>query len=307
MNYTASDELTIRAKQLGEVGEDWLKDLPAKVERLQNRFNLSLGDSLGGGTESLVIAAQSDWGDCVLKLGLPDNLKREARAYELANGQGYAYAHAYIDEEDALITEALGGMLVDAGLPVAEQIEHLVCALESSWQVDVGPEGLMSGSEKAQWHLDYVKPQLEQNSSDLSQDHLERTTTFANERQASHQDATSTLSHGDGHAWNALAASGDLAYKFVDPDGHYAERAYDLSILMREWVEEMLIGDPSENGVARCQALSERTGEPMRAIWQWGFVEQVSTYLMLLELNWPEVAKQHLAVVEGWSRVTDFD
>ena len=307
MNYAPSDELTIRAKQLGEQGEAWLRDLPSKVERLQAEFDLRLGESMGGGTESLVIAAQSDWGDCVLKLGLPDNLQREALAYELAAGHGYARLLAYDDHEDALITEALGGMLVDSGDPVDEQIEHLVRALEASWQVDATPDGLMSGADKAQWHLDYVRPHLDQTSTDISQGHLEQAIKFATERQAAHSDATSALSHGDGHAWNALAAAGDLAYKFVDPDGHYAERAYDLSILMREWVEEMLTGDAAENGVARCQRLSERTNESMRAIWQWGFVEQVSTYLMLVDLNWPEVAKQHLAVVEGWSRVTDFD
>ena len=63
----------MRALQLGREGEAWLDDLPRKVERLASRLELKLGESLGGGTESLVIACQSPSGPSVLKLGLPGN------------------------------------------------------------------------------------------------------------------------------------------------------------------------------------------------------------------------------------------
>ena len=60
--------------------------------------------------------------------------------------------------------------------------------------------------------------------------------------------ATAVLAHGAAHAWNFLVdpGGGAQAFKFVDPDGLFVERAYDLGISMREWSEEL----PADDAVA---------------------------------------------------------
>ena len=68
---------------------------------------------------------------------------------------------------------------------------------------------------------------------------------FAKARRDAFDPADSVLAHGDAHAWNTLLDSKTGECKFVDPDGLLIERAYDLSISMREWSAELLAGDPS--------------------------------------------------------------
>ncbi|HEY6739760.1 MAG TPA: hypothetical protein VI076_13025 [Actinopolymorphaceae bacterium] len=48
----------------------------------------------------------------------------------------------------------------------------------------------------------------------------------------------------------APAARQPHEYRFIDPDGLFAERAYDLAIPMREWSRELLAGDTVRREVA---------------------------------------------------------
>ena len=59
-------------------------------------------------------------------------------------------------------------------------------------------------------------------------------------------------------------------------DGTDAERACDLAVPMREWSSELRAA-PVRLGRERCAYLNRLSGENERAIWQWGFMEVVST------------------------------
>ena len=72
---------------------------------------------------------------------------------------------------------------------------------------------------------------------------------------------------------------------FVDPDGFVADRAYDLGVAMRDWSERLL--EPQTlAGLPRISArtLAERSGVDATRIWEWGFIERVSTGLYLLDV-----------------------
>ena len=69
---------------------------------------------------------------------------------------------------------------------------------------------------------------------------------------------------------------------------------------MRDWSHELLSGDALRLGQARCAFLSELTGVDERAIWQWGFVERVSTGLLLLQLGMEQAGSETLAVADRW-------
>jgi streptomycin 6-kinase len=106
------------------------------------------------------------------------------------------------------------------------------------------------------------------------------------------------LVHGDGHGLNALRSS--TGFKLIDPDGLFAERAYDLAIPLREWSVELLGGDALAVGRERCAQLGRLTGVDTEAIWQWAFVERVSTGLLLLSLEAEQLGREMLAVAEAW-------
>ena len=55
--------------------------------------------------------------------------------------------------------------------------------------------------------------------------------TYAERRRRAFDPAQSVLVHGDAHQWNTLSAPGSrTGFKLIDPDGAFAERAFDLAI-----------------------------------------------------------------------------
>jgi streptomycin 6-kinase len=129
---------------------------------------------------------------------------------------------------------------------------------------------------------------------------------FAEERADAHNPLRCVLVHSDAHAFNTLQqldkqAHDGTTYKFIDPDGLFAEPAYDLAIPMREWSTELLAGDALRRGQEHCARLSALTGVDHRAIWQWGFMERVSTGLFLLQVGMTDLGTACLAVADHWS------
>jgi hypothetical protein len=80
--------------------------------------------------------------------------------------------------------------------------------------------------------------------------------------------ARSVLVHGDAYEWNTLRApSSATGFKFVDPDGAFTERAFDLAIPMREWGNVIPQGDLVQRGRRRCDYLTKLTGIAPQPIW----------------------------------------
>ena len=134
---------------------------------------------------------------------------------------------------------------------------------------------------------------------------VERALSFARARRAAFDPEAAVLVHGDAHADNTLLVPGEEAgagarFRFVDPDGLFAERACDLAVPMREWSAELLAtGDPARAGRERCARLSRLTGVAGAPIWGWGFVERVSTGLLALQVGREPLGRERLAVAEA--------
>ena len=86
--------------------------------------------------------------------------------------------------------------------------------------------------------------------------------------------------------------------KFVDPDGLFAEKACDLAVPMRDWSSELLKGDTCSLARERCELLAELSGVESRAIWQWGFIERVSTGLHMLQIGLKTEGAESLVVAD---------
>jgi streptomycin 6-kinase len=307
-SFQLTDALRLRAQTHGESGAAWIRGLDACVTGLERDWRIRVGESLAGGSESLVLnATRADGTPAILKVGLPGSadLAAEARVYRIANGRGYAALLAHDDARNALLLERLGRPIAELGLTIRAQLELICSTLHTAWIALNGANGMMTGAEKARWLADFIVATAATLDQPCDRVVLDRALAFAAARERAHDPANCVLVHGDCHEYNTLLcadalADGALRCKFVDPDGLFADPAYDLGILMRGWNDELLAGDALALGRGRCALLAALTGVDEDAIWQWGFIERVSTGLLLTQLGLPD-ARDTLAIAEHWA------
>ncbi len=300
-----------RAEAMGEAGRRWLCSLEQTVDVLATRWNLHVGDTLPGGSESLVLAVRTEDGtDAVLKMRVPgdDDFEGEAHAYELARGRGLARLYARDDEHRALLMERLGPPVAQLGWSGERQIDAICRTLQDLWQTPVADATLPTGAWKANWLADFIDRTWQRLDRPCARRTRNRALDFAAERAAGHAATTSVLVHADAHEDNLLTIPGrasgtETPCKFVDPDGLVAEPACDLAVPMRGLSAELLDA-PLRLGRERCARLAERCDVGERAIWQWGFMERVATGLHLLELGIDGEAREMLVVADAWATST---
>jgi streptomycin 6-kinase len=294
-----------RAEQQGEPGKAWLGDLDRTVADLATAWSLTIGPVMSGGTEALVLEVnRSSGAPAVLKLPYPgaDPTDRERRVFQAAAGRGYATLLAHDPASRAMLLERLGPMLDSLGLALDDQMVAICQTLRQAWTAALPTEPMMTGPEKAADLAAFIEATWQTLDHPCPEPVIAKALAYTKTRAAAHEPARCVLAHGDAHGWNTLAdPTNPGAYKFVDPDGLIIEPAYDLAIPMREWSDDLLIGDPLERGRARCRRLAQLTGLSEEPIWQWGYIERVSTGLACLQLGLPE-GPAKLAVAEAWSQ-----
>jgi streptomycin 6-kinase len=231
--------------------------------------------------------------------GLGD-LSSEIRTLTIADGNGCARLFRYDEDRRALLLERLGRKLNDLGLPVRAQLEIICTTLPRLWNASTGNAQLQSGSDKGRWLADDIACAWEDLDRPCSARVIDRALSFAENRISRFDAERAVLVHGDAHGWNTLE-DGMGSFKFVDPDGLIAEREYDLAIPMREFNDELLAGDAVQLGQERCRFLSQLTGTDVDAIWEWGFIERVSSSLLLKREGHEQLAQDFLTVAEQFA------
>ncbi len=276
-----------RAAAMGAAGAEWLASLPATVDTLAQRWGLVVQHTFDGGTAAFVAAATDDAGTtCVLKVFMPaetgdDEFGRSVLAHQLAGGRGCATLLAHDTSTSALLLERLGPNLAVLGLDVPDILAAVCDTLVTFWRPLPDDCPLPTGAEKAAWLARYVVHNWEALGRPCDRRIIDRTLAYCDERAAAFSDSTAVLVHGDAHGWNTVDA-GDGAFKFVDPEGLRSERAHDLSVPMREYNAPLLAGDTARLVRERAEWLGHRCAVDPEAVWQWGFIERVSTGLLNL-------------------------
>ena len=293
----------MRAVAMGDAGSRWIGALDAFMEHLQEAWDVRFGTVLRGGSESLVAeAAMTDGRQAVVKVGLPayGDLSQEAKVYRLAGGRGYAELFAYEPSANALLLERLGAPLRDALGNTEAQLAALCRTLEDAWVPLHDAQGLMTGAEKARWLKEFIEEKWRALGQPCDRETRDRALSFAEARADAFTSEEAVLVHGDAHAENTLLVPSTRGgrFKFVDPDGLFAERACDLAVPMREWSDELLAGDTGRLALARCELLASLTGVEPEPIWQWGYVERVSTGLTMLDIGMRDEGFESLAVAD---------
>ena len=300
-----------KAKQRGAPGLTWLEELPGLVADLASEWDIAIGRPLEGGSEAFVVRATThDGADAVLRLQIPDDPSLDGRSafeatawvYGAANGDAYARLLNADVERRALLLERLGPSLQHSGLRLQEQLEALCELLSRAWCI--APEiALASGADKARGLASFIQTAWEELRQPCSESAITRALDFASARADSFDPATSVVVHGDAHVGNALRSQPldvgrQPSFKFVDPECFLAEPAYDLGVGMRDWTSELLGGDTARDARDLCAMLARLSGVALEPIWEWAFIERVSTGLFLVQLGEEQSGRRMLDVAD---------
>ena len=274
--------------------EDWLAALPAHVEELAQRWNLTFGRVFEDATEAFVVEAGVD---TVLKVGLPTAERAsELAVLRLTAGDGCVKLLAADDE--------LGGDAPRAARPLAAHASSCPCSSGTrSWStprsVSGGPPraprcpaartvpGASPRSSPRPTRPPAARARSAPSSTPWRAPRRVRRRTTTRGRCSSTATSTSGTCSQAGDGW-----------KLVDPDGLLAEPEYDLGVIMRENPEE-------DDLLTRASWLAARTGLDPVAIWEWGVAQRVSTGLLATRIGLQPVGAQMLAradeVAELWN------
>jgi streptomycin 6-kinase len=177
-----------------------------------------------------------------------------------------------------MLLERLGPNLAELGLAVPQILDAIASTLRSFWRPVADADGLRTGADKAVWLSRYIQTTWDDLDRPCERAVIDRALTYCDRRAAAFDPERAVLVHGDAHGWNTLQAGSDT-YKFVDVEGLWSEREHDLAVAMREYNEPLMLGDTPRLVRDRAELLAQRCGVDARTVWEWGFIERVSTGL----------------------------
>jgi streptomycin 6-kinase len=300
-----------RLADLGDVGLAWLEDLDRTLAELASEWSCTIGDSIDGGSGSFVAEATDRHGrPAIVKISIPDGAEgyasyaRQSQALELGRGT-FVEVFDESPQHLAVLFERLGPSLETFCYSVERQIDVIGSTLRSVWQPVPDTCTLPTGQEQAQSLRDFIVDYSTRLQYSCSPTVITRALTYIENRISAFDRKASVLVHGDAHSANVLACgpgtgSPEAAFKLIDPEGLISEPAHDLAIPLRDWSTELLASNPTSLGRAWAERLGHCSGVDPQAIWEWAFIERVSTGLLLKHLGDPQNAA-FLEVAEHWA------
>ena len=290
----------------GEAGRAWLASLPGTVESLCAQWTLTPGAAYDGGNGALVLAVTTaDGAAAVLKLDVPrPGVTEQIRTLMAADGHGYVRLYAQDERRAATLMEPLGAMLLTDSTSVEEALDISVATLREAWRVPrLDGVTVEPGTDKASELLESLYDMFpgERPCSDRV---IEVAHDYAVRRRDAFDLDSCVVCHGDPHPANLLRvprprAGAPAGYVFVDPDGFLCHPSYDLGVVIRAWTAQVLAAsDPVALVRGYADRLSAATGIDAQAIWEWGYLERVSSGLFLIKSGHHAEGRDFLASAE---------
>jgi streptomycin 6-kinase len=290
---------------MGEPGRAWIAALPELLAGLEQQWSITLGRAIPGGSDSYVAKVRlADGSAAVIKVTIAEvGWADQVATLERAEGRGYVRLLAVDRSKRAMLLEGLGRPLDRTGWDPERQLRCLADTLALAWQ-DARGRRPDPAADKASQLGAFIAGAWSRLAAPVSERVVQQALRYADRRAA---EATTELVvvHGDPHPGNLLAVpnrrpGAETGYVFVDPDGFVADRAYDLGVALRDWCGRLRGPDARRTAEGFCVILAERSGVDAQRIWEWGFLERVSTGLYLLDVvRVPEpVARPYLDSAE---------
>jgi streptomycin 6-kinase len=285
-----SEEMRRTAEADGEGGRAWLAALPGHIATISSVWSLTIGDVLDGGKGAYVARVRTiDGMPAVLKIAPPGpDFANQVRTIVAAEGRGYVRLYAYDLDHNAALMEPLGPRLATVSPSVEHSVDVLASMLREAWLVPASAATMVAtGSDKASQLIRLITDLWAELGEPCSRRLRDLAVLYAEQRASAFDAGTSVVCHGDPHAGNALAvpaarSGAESGFVFIDPDGFLCDRGYDLGVVIRGWPDVLLASDdPVAQLRAYVDRLSVATGVDDQEIWEWGFVERVSSGLYL--------------------------
>jgi streptomycin 6-kinase len=296
--------MRLTAESKGEAERQWLAQLPAQAEQLCQTWSLTPIVALDGGTAALVLRVRTASGDeAVLRIAPPeDGFESQLRTIAAADGHGYVRLYAHDGPNRAALLEALGPPLSQDAPSLEHALDVLAATLRQAWLVARPPDAVVApGSDKASILHELIEQLYPETGRPCPPRVIEQALDYARRRADAFDLDACVVCHGDPHPDNVLAVKvprpgAESGYVFIDPDGFLCDPAYDLGVVVRGWEQEVLAAhDPIALVRGWCARLSAATGVDGQRIWEWGFVERVSSGLYMIRHGAPEDGRAYLA------------
>ncbi|WP_432830073.1 AAA family ATPase [Dactylosporangium sp. CA-092794] len=317
-----SERVALSLRAVGAAGEAWLAGLPGLLAGLAADWSITVGARLDGGRTAYVAEATTHEGTpAVLKVSIPPGIDgvtpfdRQLAALRLAGGDPYVGLIRHDVPRQALLLERLGQPMAALDWPASRQLEALTRTAARGWR-PVPDHGRLPGwAEAARWHAAFIPSMWDDLAHPCSEAAIDLAVRCAGAREAAFDPGRAVLVHGDVHAFNALQKPGparaDMGFRLVDPGGLISEPAHDLGVIqargVQGWLDELAAGRPQQalhKVASSCRHASRITGVDPEAIWQWAYIEMVSTGLHVLRLGDHEEAETFLAVADKLAAAT---
>lgn len=285
----------------------WADTLPELVADLERQWSVQVTEQLFGGTSAFVArVGTATGGAAVMKVAVPDHtLSRQVQALERAAGHGYVQMLAHDPDRSAVLLEALGPSLDQMGYLPERQLRTLCNMLKRAWMVrSTAGKATLPFINKAQELHAFVLELWEELDHPCPQGVVEQALDYAEQRASQFHRGRCVVVHGDAAPSNALQVltprdGAEAGFVFVDPDGFLGDPAYDLGVALRDWNAELSVSkEPRCLAQHYCRVLAAGSGVNANAIWQWGFLERVSTGLYALSLGAEDLGRQFLRSAE---------
>jgi streptomycin 6-kinase len=293
-----------RLAELTAQGQAWLATLPDQIAEIARRWRIRVGAPFGKGTEAYVAEAElADGTPAALKIVIAgqDPARQELRILEAAEGRGYARLLRADTDANVLLMERLGPQLAALQLPKREELATICATLAAAWGPPPPGPALITGAAMADEMAATIEELQARLGTPCPGRALRAALDGAQRRHAAFDPAEAVLCHGDAHQWNTLAAPGG-GWRLVDPDGVFAEQAFDLAISMREWPEGLPAGDVKAAGRERLALLAGLTGVAAGPIWDWSLVQLVWNGLLLAEVGQTASAELEFALADAFAK-----
>ncbi|WEK04977.1 MAG: aminoglycoside phosphotransferase family protein [Candidatus Devosia phytovorans] len=302
--FAVPESVRRRAIAEGAAGQDWLARLDTTIEALEANWGVTIGEALEGGSAAFVAEAIAANGDAfIVKVGTPGSAigRHEADVLQRADGHGYVKLLRHDPGRQAMLLEKLGERLDLVDISHQQKIDIVCATLNDAWMPVPLDATYVTGTEKANSLATGILQMWERNGQPCSAEVIESAMRYCQERAALYKPEGAVLAHGDPHMGNLLAdpATDPIRFKLVDPDGLAIEPAYDLGVLLRGWNEGIEGKNAHNIGRGRVRLLTQRTQVPAEAIWQWAYIERVSTGLLLLEIGDHNEGRLYLRTAEA--------
>jgi streptomycin 6-kinase len=303
MTVDVPDAVRRKALAQGSDGARWLHELDDLIASVEADWSLTVGPALAGGSGGFVARALAGDGNVVvLKMAIPDGLDGQgpfaSELHTLLLGQGAGYVRVIRHDEvrRAILLEQLGRPLSELRFAVESQIAIIAETLRSGWRAV--PEGhpLMYGNDKAAWLGRFISDTWTELGRPCPEPTVQQALRYADARYKAFDAERAVLVHGDAHPANVLQDPGSGRFKLIDPEGMVSEPGHDLAIPLRGWNAELAVDDATEQALEWCTLLAELGGADPRVVWQWAFVERVSTGLFLMQLGHTSEGREFLDV-----------